>query len=133
MAAKPNAGQIELPAKAAVATENTGDAVESAAPAAKATDRLPELHRLVELRAYVIWHNGGRPTGEAGEAVKDKNWLLAEAQVLEEVKARAFKIWEEQGRPGGSAGEAVRDENMRAAACQILKETEAEMSEHPID
>ncbi len=128
VAAKPNAGQIELPAKAAVATENTGDAVESAAPAAKATDRLPELHRLVELRAYVIWHNGGRPTGEAGEAVKDKNWLLAEAQVLEEVKARAFKIWEEQGRPGGSAGEAVRDENMRAAACQILKETEAEMS-----
>jgi eukaryotic-like serine/threonine-protein kinase len=131
-AATPRLGQIELPPKAPDATENTGDAIKSA-PDAKVIDRLPELRRLVELRAYVIWHQSGRPTGDAGEAVKDKNWLLAEGQVLEEVKARAFKIWEEQGRPGGSTGEAVRDENMRAAACQVLKETEAEMRRHPID
>jgi eukaryotic-like serine/threonine-protein kinase len=101
--------------------------------AAKAPQQSPELHRLVELRAYVIWVKGGRPTGRAGELVQKKNWHKAETQILDEVKQRAFKIWDQQGRPTGAAGEAVREKNMRAAEAQLLKETEDELRRHPVD
>ena len=47
--------------------------------------------------------------------MKEKNWLEAERQILNEVKDRAFQIWDQQGRPTGAAGEAVREKNMRAA------------------
>ena len=93
-------------------------------PQAKAPERSPEFNRLVELRAYTIWDRSGRPTGPAGEAVKEKNWLEAERQIRDEVKARAYQIWEKQGRPTGAAGEAVREKNMRAAEAELLKETE---------
>jgi serine/threonine protein kinase len=101
-------------------------------PPAKPPERSADFKRLVELRAYTIWFKHGRPTGKAGEAVKEKNWLEAERQILEEVKARAFKIWDEQGRPGAEAGEAVREKNMRAAEAQLLKETEEELRRHPL-
>ena len=86
----------------------------------------------MELRAYTIWDRGGRPTGPAGEAVKEKNWLEAERQIRDEVKARAYRIWEKQGRPTGAAGEAVREKNLRAAEAELLQETEAELRRHPI-
>jgi len=102
-------------------------------PAAKTPERSPDFDHLVKLRAYVIWVKCGRPTGAAGESVKEKNWLEAERQILDEVKARAFTIWDKQGRPSGAAGEAVREKNMRAAEAQLLKETEEEMNRHPVD
>jgi serine/threonine protein kinase len=88
---------------------------------------------LVEKRAYLIWINGGRPTGLAGEAVKEQNWHEAERQIAKEVKARAFQFWDQQGRPTGKAGEAASEKNMRAAAAALLKETEEEMRRHPVD
>ncbi len=109
------------------------DALKPAEPAAKAPERSQEFHRLVELRSYVIWVKCGSPTGEEGESVKEKNWLEAERQILDEVKARAFLIWDQEGRPSGAAGEAVREKNMRAAEAQLLKETEEEMRRHPVD
>jgi hypothetical protein len=109
------------------------DARKSPDPSAKAPERSPELKRLVELRAYAIWVKRGRPMGQAGEAVKEANWLEAERQVLDEVTARAFKLWNQQGCPTAEAGEAVREMNMRDAAAQLLKETEAELRRHPID
>ena len=99
-------------------------------PPAKAPERSAEFKRLVELRAYVIWVNRGRPTGQAGESVKEKNWLEAERQILRKSKP-GFKIWDQQGRPTGEAGEAVREKNMRAAEAPLLKETEEEMRRHP--
>lgn len=102
-------------------------------PIAKAPERSEEFTRLVELRAYVIWDRSGRPTGQAGEAVKDKNWLEAERQIREEVGDRAYRIWEKQGRPIGAAGESVRERNVRAAEAELLRETEEEMQRHPID
>jgi serine/threonine protein kinase len=101
--------------------------------ATNAPDCSPEFKRLVELRAYAIWVASGRPTGEEGEAVKDKNWLEAERQIQKQVNDRAFKIWQEQGRPSAAAGEAVREQNMRAAEVQLLKETEEEFRRHPLD
>ncbi len=101
-------------------------------PGAKPPAPSPEFTHLVELRAYVIWHRSGRPTGPAGEAVKEKNWLEAERQIRDEVGARAYQIWESQGRPTGAAGDSVREKNARAAAAQLLQETEAEMRRHPI-
>jgi serine/threonine protein kinase len=109
------------------------DARKPAGPSAKAPVRSPEFQRLVELRAYAIWVKIGRPTGRAGESVKEANWLRAERQVLDEVKARAFQIWNQQGRPTGAAGDAVREKNMRSAEVQLLKETETEMRQHPLD
>ena len=109
------------------------DGGKSPEPAAKAPEHSAEFQRLVELRAYVIWVNCGRPTGKAGESVKEKNWLEAERQILDEVKARAFTIWVQQGRPLGAAGEAVSEQNMRAAEAQLLEETEDEMRRHPVD
>jgi Protein of unknown function (DUF2934) len=88
---------------------------------------------LVEKRAYLIWVNGGRPNGLAGEAVKEQNWHEAERQIAKEVKARAFQFWDQQGRPTGKAGEAASEKNMRAAAAALLKETEEEMRRHPVD
>jgi hypothetical protein len=101
-------------------------------PPARLPQRSGEFTRLVELRAYTIWHRGGRPTGAAGQAVKEKNWLQAERQIGDEVDARAYRIWESQGRPTGAAGEAVRESNRRAAAAELLRETEAELRRHPI-
>jgi serine/threonine protein kinase len=88
---------------------------------------------LVEKRAYVIWVGMGRPTGLAGEAVKEQNWHEAERQIAKEVKGRAFQLWDQQGRPTGLAGEAVSEKNMRAAVEALLKETEEEMQRHPVD
>jgi serine/threonine protein kinase len=102
-------------------------------PVAQTPEHSPAFQRLVELRAYLIWARSGRPTGAAGELVKEKNWNDAQGQIDNEVKARAFKIWERQGRPTGAAGGAVRDKNMRAAAAELLKETEEEISRHPLD
>jgi eukaryotic-like serine/threonine-protein kinase len=109
------------------------DAGKPPEPTAKAPERSPEFQRLVEKRAYVIWVECGRPTGEAGEAVKEKNWLKAEQQIVDAVKARAFTIWVQQGRPSGAAGEAVSEQNMRTAEAQLLEETEKEMRRHPVD
>jgi serine/threonine protein kinase len=101
-------------------------------PPAKARQRSSEFTRLVELRAYTIWHREGRPSGAAGEAVKQKNWLQAESQIGDAVDARAYRIWVGQGRPKGAAGEAVRESNRQAAAVELLRETLAEMRRHPI-
>jgi serine/threonine protein kinase len=95
--------------------------------------RSPEFRRLVELRAYTIWVKSGRPTGLAGESVKEKNWKEAEVQIENEVKERAFHIWEKQGCPAGAAGGAVRETNMRSAEQESLKETEIELRRHPLD
>src|SRR5262249_17803656 len=102
-------------------------------PKSKAPERSPEFTRLVELRAYTIWHWSGRPMGAAGEAVKEKNWLEAERQIQDEVADRAYRIWERQGRPTGAAGEAVSEKHRRSAEAELLQETEAEMRRHPID
>ncbi len=91
-----------------------------------------EFTRLVELRAYTIWHRSGRPIGAAGEAVKVKNWLEAERRIRDEVDARAYRMWEQQGRPTGAAGESSREKNLRSAEVELLQETEAEMRRHPI-
>jgi len=107
------------------------NASKSPDPPANAPERSPEFKRLVQLRAYAIWVKRGRPTGRAGESVKEANWLEAERQILNEVKARAFQIWDRQGRPTAAAGEAVREQNMRAAEAQLLKETEEELRRHP--
>ena len=88
---------------------------------------------LVEKRAYLIWVGLGRPTGLAGEAVKEQNWHEAERQIAKEVKDRAFQLWDQQGRPTGLAGEAVSEKNMWAAVEALLKETEEEMQRHPVD
>jgi serine/threonine protein kinase len=102
-------------------------------PREKAREESREFTRLVELRAYVLWHLGGRPTGPAGEAIKEKNWVEAERQIHDEVLARAYRIWEKQGRPTGAAGESVKEKNLRSAEAELLEETEAEMRRNPID
>lgn len=104
-----------------------------AEPPAAPPERSADFKRLVELRAYVIWIGQGRPTGPAGEAVKEENWQKAERQITDEVKARAYEIWNQQGRPTGPAGEAVSDKNMRAAEAALRKETEEEMRRNPVD
>ncbi len=101
-------------------------------PQAKIPERSPELTRLLELRAYIIWDRSGRPTGPAGEAVKEKNWLEAERQIHNEVQVRAYQIWVRMGSPTGAAGESVREKNLRAAEAELLKETEEELLRHPI-
>jgi hypothetical protein len=108
-------------------------AAKSRLPAVKTPERSDDFQQLVKLRSYKIWAEHGRPIGQAGDAVRDKNWLEAERQMLDEVKARAFKIWQQQGCPTAEAGEAVRAKNMRAAEAQLLKETEEEMRRHPLD
>jgi hypothetical protein len=107
--------------------ENTAGA---AAPVP--TPRSAEFKRLTELRAYRLWIGEGRPLGEAGEAVKDKNWSEAEKQIEAEVKARAYKIWEQQGRPTGPDGAAVSVTNHRAAELELLNATEEELHKNPI-
>jgi hypothetical protein len=99
----------------------------------KAPDRSPEFNRLVELRAYAIWVDMGRPEGQAGDRVKDENWHKAERQIETEVTQRAFTIWVKQGRPEGAAGAAVRDKNMRTAEAELLEETEDDLIRHPLD
>jgi serine/threonine protein kinase len=100
---------------------------------AKPTERSRELTRLIELRAYKIWAESGRPEGAAGEAAKERNWIEAERQIGDEVKARAYQLWQKQGCPLGAAGEAVREKNLRSAEAELLQETEAEFSRNPID
>jgi eukaryotic-like serine/threonine-protein kinase len=94
--------------------------------------RSAELTKLTELRAYRIWVEVGRPTGNAGEAVKEKNWVEAEKQINAEVEARAFQFWEQQGRPVGPEGEAVSKKNRQLAEIQLLQETEDEFRRKPI-
>jgi hypothetical protein len=101
-------------------------------PPAKTHQSSREFTQLVKLRAYSIWHRGGRPTGAAGEAVKEKNWLKAEREIRAEVDARAYRIWENQGCPTGAVGEAVSESNRQAAAAELLRETLADMRRHPI-
>ena len=122
-AAKPAILQSSAPAAAPEPKQ-----VEKTAPV-----RSPEFNRLVELRAYAIWVGLGRPTGLAGELVKEKNWHEAEGLIETEVKCRAFAIWVKQGSPTGPAGDAVREENMRIAEQELLKETETELHRHPLD
>ena len=104
-----------------------------AQPPAKAPRSPSSCSALMELRAYKLWVERGRLKGKAGESMREKNWLDAEHQILEEVEARAFKIWDEQGRPSAAAGEAVRELNRRAAEAQLLKETDDEFRRHPLD
>ena len=94
--------------------------------------RSPEFTQLTKLRACRIWVEGGRPTGQAGEAVKEKNWLEAEKQVNAEVETRAFQFWEQQGRPVGPEGEAASKKNRHIAEIQLLQETEDELWRVPI-
>ena len=85
---------------------------EPAQPPAKSHPPIPTVvSGMVSSAAYKTLGQGGRLTGKAGESMKEKNWLDAEHQILEEVEARAFKIWDEQGRPSAAAGEAVRELN----------------------
>jgi serine/threonine protein kinase len=109
------------------------DAAKLAEPLAASTEQSADFKKLVEKRAYVIWIERGRPTGLAGEAVKEENWKEAERQITDLVKARAFKLWDQQGRPTGQAGNAASEKNMRDAAAALLKETEEEMRRHPVD
>jgi eukaryotic-like serine/threonine-protein kinase len=99
-------------------------------PRPDAPARSRELTRLLELRAYRIWERSGRPKGQAGEAVKMRNWLEAERQVGDEISAKAYRIWERQGCPVGAAGEAVRETNRHTAEVELLKEIEYD-SRHP--
>jgi eukaryotic-like serine/threonine-protein kinase len=99
-------------------------------PKSDAPVRSSGFTRLVELRAYSIWDQSGRPQGHAGEAVKERNWIEAERQVGNEVNARAYKIWLRQGSPVGAAGEAVSEANRHAAAAELLREIEKD-SHHP--
>jgi serine/threonine protein kinase len=105
---------------------------EPSLPAPKSPERSPDFNRLVELRAYGIWVASGRPTGKAGELVKEANWTEAERQIESEVKARAFEFWRQQGRPTGAAGAAVHEKNMRLAEAELLKETKDELDRHPL-
>jgi serine/threonine protein kinase len=111
-------GQAGTPPISPVKQETTGS------PQPNPQPRSQEFIQLVKLRAYNIWEQGGRPSGPAGEAVKEKNWTEAERQIVDEVSARAYRIWERQGRPVGAAGEAVREKNLRAAEVELLKEIE---------
>jgi eukaryotic-like serine/threonine-protein kinase len=124
---------VSLPNPAAANRLGPQDARKPGEPPASAPEPSPEFKRLVELRAYAIWVHRGRPTGLAGEAVKEENWLEAERQIRNEIKARAFQLWDKQGRPTGEAGEAVREKNTRAAEAELLEETEDELRRHPID
>jgi serine/threonine protein kinase len=101
-------------------------------PDAKIPERSPDFNNLVNLRAYWIWDHSGRPTGRAGDAVKDKNWVEAERQIRDEVAARAYHIWERQGGPTGAAGEAVREKNLRSAEAELLRETVEHPDRRPI-
>jgi eukaryotic-like serine/threonine-protein kinase len=122
-----------------VATPTGGNAVKPNAAGkapdepAKAREPSPELKRLVELRAYLIWVKAGRVKDTDDASVSKRNWLEAEKQIQSEVERRAFEIWNQQGKPANEAGEAVREKNMRAAEAQLLKETEEEFRRHPID
>jgi eukaryotic-like serine/threonine-protein kinase len=102
-------------------------------PPAAPPEQSADYQWLVQKRAYLIWVGRGRPTGLAGEAVKEENWHEAERQIANEVKARAFELWDQQGRPTGAAGEAASAQNMRTAESALRKETEDEMRRHPVD
>ena len=133
VAARPDSsGPVETKGRPAPELAPPPPAEGASEPQPRPPRRSPEFTRLVELRAYSIWDRGGRPTGAAGEAVKQKNWLEAERQICDEVDARAYRIWEEQGRPAGEAGEAVRESNHREAEAELLREAEAELHRHPI-
>ena len=110
-AARPGAHSVQTPAEQKAAGAEPGPA-----------PRSPEFTKLTQLRAYRIWVEGGRPTGQAGEAVKEKNWLEAEKQVDAEVETRAFQFWERQGRPVGPEGEAASKKNRHIAEIQLLQE-----------
>jgi serine/threonine protein kinase len=120
-AAQPGAHSVQTPAEQKSAGAELGPA-----------PRSPEFTQLTQLRAYRIWVEAGRPTGKAGEAVKEQNWVEAEKQVNAEVEARAFQFWEQQGRPVGPEGEAASKKNRHIAEIQLLQETEDEFRRKPI-
>jgi hypothetical protein len=94
--------------------------------------RSEQRTKLIQLRAYRIWHDSGRPTGKEGEAVRLKNWFQAEKQVNEEIERRAYQFWQQQGCPLGPEGEAASQKNREIAEKQLLQETEDEFCRHPI-
>jgi serine/threonine protein kinase len=109
-------------------------AIQNEAPAAsrpEAPSHTREFHRHVELRAYRIWEQRGRPQGPQGDAAAKEIWNQAEQQILDEVNVRAYRIWEGQGRPQGAAGEAVREKNFHAAEVELLRELEGPTPERP--
>jgi hypothetical protein len=71
--------------------------------------------KLVELQAFLIWLEQGKPQGEAGKAVELENWLAAERTVKEATDRIAYEIWETGGRPTGEAGRQAAITNHRAA------------------
>jgi serine/threonine protein kinase len=99
-----------------------------AEPAATTPEQSAEFKKLVELRAYTIWVEHGRPEGE-----EENNWLEAERETLDRVKKRAFELWKKQGRPKDEAGAAVRDKNIRDSISELLKKTDEELRRHPLD
>ena len=134
VALKENRPRVETVASPpAVNRVQPKDASKPPEPPAKAPERSAKFQQLVELRAYVIWVEHGRPMGRAGDAVREANWLAAETEILRKVKDRAYRIWVQQGCPKAEAGEAVREKNMRAAEAELLKDTLEEMRKNPVD
>lgn len=127
---EPNSG---VPTERVVTQADAGAPAVASEPAAKPPEHSKDFKELVELRAYVLWDRGGRPTGEAGKAVEQKNWLEAERQISDEVDKRAHLIWKKQGSPMGKAGEAVSELNRRTAEAELLEETRAAMRRNPIN
>ncbi len=116
------------PAPAALAAARATANIE-----AEPNPQSPEFQRLTESRAYKIWVNSGRPTGDAGALVQLPNWLEAQKQIEAEVRKRAYDLWQRQGRPTGPEGEAASKKNRHDAEVQLLDETEQELRRHPID
>ncbi len=119
------------PPKLLPRTEKRAERSKDEVPAQN-TGRSTEFTRMTRLRAYRLWVEQGSPMGEAGEAVKDKNWAEAERQIEREAKERAYSLWEREGRPTGAEGEAVREKNYRTAEVQMLQEMEEAMRRDPV-
>jgi hypothetical protein len=122
---RPPIGSVVIPGSADPGVVSAGKAVETGETTLKQS---PEFKKLVELRAYVIWHERGRPEGE-----EEKNWMEAEREMWDRVNDRAFELWKKQGRPTEAAGEAVRDQNMRDAIDQLHKAMDDDLRRNPID
>jgi eukaryotic-like serine/threonine-protein kinase len=118
---QPDPGALARPRLVPDPAEQKPPVAEPSPPA-----RSPQLTKLIELRAYRIWIDLGRPTGKAGKAVELKNWVEAEKQVNKEIDIRAFQFWDQQGRPTGPEGDAASEKNRRLAEMQLLQETEDE-------
>ena len=87
---------------------------------------------MVELRAYAIWVESGRPDRPAGEGSRKRTGWRPNARF--ETRSRpGHSDLGEAGSSDGAAGDAVREKNMRAAEAELLKETEDELRRHPLD